>query len=186
MWNAEDAAGSREDLTLLRLNENERLVIPFTITMVRVLTHYADFPEVRGYVRCNGPDCVLCRVGRQQEVRDLLPVYDVLDQSVVVLAISLNVRPQALRPALRPVLQRVAKGEGPLVLSLRKEGYRYLVGVQPLPTGADDGAAVIDAFREKFDAGEIDLAGPFPALDNATLAGINSVRILMIAKGIEG
>jgi hypothetical protein len=185
LWITEDAPGAREELTVVRLDENERLVIPFTTSMLRVNLHYAEFPTIRSFVRCNGSDCLLCRVGRQKDLRDLLPVYDVLDRTIGVLSISPNVRPHALRPALTPVLQRVARGDV-LLVCLRRNEHRYLVTVHPLPPGVDDGAAVIRVFVEKFDAGQIDLASAFPMLDNATLAQIDGIRTLMTAKGIEG
>src|SRR4051812_13677114 len=130
LWETEARDNRGGSLTAIRPDQNERLVIPFTTSMVRTAMHYLNFAAVEGYVLCNGPDCLLCRVGRQQDVRDLLPVYDVLDKAVGVLAIGPNQRPHALRPAIAPVLRRVARGEDTLLLTLRKEGYKYIAGAQ--------------------------------------------------------
>jgi hypothetical protein len=184
LWDAEARDNPGGSLTAVRIDQSERLLVPFTTSMVRSHMHYLNFKAVQGYVVCNGPDCLLCRVGRQQDVRDLLPVYDVLDKAVGVLAIGPNLRPQALRPAIAPVLRRVAKGEVPLLLTLRKEGFKYFVGAQPLPAGADDGAAVIRDFRDRFEDGLVDLAAAFQRLANEDLAEFEEVKSLMAAKGI--
>src|SRR4051812_39308681 len=110
LWDEEARDNPGGSLTAIRIDQNERLVIPFTTSMLRTAMHYLNFAAVQGYVLCNGPDCLLCRIGRQQDVRDLLPVYDVLDKAVGVLAIGPNQRPQAIRPAIAPVLRRVARG----------------------------------------------------------------------------
>ncbi|MGH9038461.1 MAG: hypothetical protein ACRD0O_22110, partial [Acidimicrobiia bacterium] len=60
----------------VRLDQNDRLLVPFTTSVERVSTHFLDYPSLRGYVRCNGPGCLLCRLGRKVDHRDLWPVYD--------------------------------------------------------------------------------------------------------------
>jgi hypothetical protein len=184
LWDAESRDNPRGGPTPVRIDQDERLLVPFTTSMVRTPLHYLNFPAVQGYVLCNGSDCLLCRVGRQQDVRDLLPVYDVLDRTVGVLAIGPNQRPHALRPGIAPVLRRVARGEGPLLLILRKDGYRYVVGSQPLPAGADDGAAVIRDFLGRFEAGKVDLAAAFQRLSNEDMAAIDEIKHLMAARGV--
>jgi hypothetical protein len=184
LWDAEALDNPGGSLRVIRPDQNERLLVPFTTTMLRAHLHYLSFAAVQGYVVCGGPGCLLCRVGRQQDVRDLLPLYDVLDKAVGVLAISPNQRPHALRPAIAPVLRRVARGEGPLLLTVRKEGYKHLVGAEPLPAGADDGAAVIREFVGRFEAGAVDLTAPFQRLADEDLAAIDEVKTLMAAKGL--
>ena len=102
-------------MAVIRLDQNQRFLVPFTTMMSRTFLHYLTFPAIRGYVQCNGADCLLCRVGRQQDERDLWPVYDVLDKAVGVLPISPSQRPHALRPLLMPVLRRLAAEEGAAV-----------------------------------------------------------------------
>lgn len=184
-WDAEGTSDQAASLMTIRLDQNERLVVPFTTSMLRVDLHFVDFSAIKNYVRCNGPHCLLCRVGRQRDARDLLPVYDVLDRVVAVLAISPNLRPHALRPQIAPVLRRLVDGDGPLLLTLRKDGNdKFLVTTLLLPDGADDGATVIRAFRDRFDADLVDLGSAFQTMANAELATIDEVKSLMAAKGI--
>src|SRR5690348_17103547 len=81
-WDAEANGHAAPALAALRLDGNERLVIPFTTQMQRVLLHFLETPALTGYVHCNGGGCVLCRIGKKVEERDLLPVYDAEEQVV--------------------------------------------------------------------------------------------------------
>jgi hypothetical protein len=184
LWEAEGAENATASLSLIRLDQNDRLLVPFTTMIMPTVLHFLEFPALRGYMRCNGPNCLLCRVGRKPDKRDLWPVYDLLDRAVAVLPISPNQRPHALLPLVVPVWRRLAAGEGPLLFTLRKCDYGFSGSTLPLPQGAEDGAAAIRAFRERFDAGHIDLAAPFPQLANENLAAIAEIKILMAAKGI--
>jgi hypothetical protein len=184
-WAVEAEAGNATALSAVRLGESDTLLVPFTTSMCRVETHYVDSDAHRGYVRCNGEGCLLCRVGRHRDTRDLLPVYDVVARAVAVLPVPPSVRPHALRPQLMPVLRRLKDGDDRLLLSVRKSGYEYKVGTAPLPDDADDGAAAVATFQAAFDAGEIDLASVWPRLDDDTLAGIPEVASAMRAKGVK-
>ena len=185
LWDSEAAGVAPAGLETVRLDQNEHLLIPFTRSMLRVILHYVGFAAIAGYVRCNGPDCLLCRLGRQPEKRDLWPVYDVLARAVAVLPISPSMRPHALRSQLFPALRRMAEGEGPLLLAVRKDGNsKFIVSALPLPEGADDGAAVIGPFCERLKAGQVDLASAFPAIPNVELAMIDEVSLMMQAKGL--
>jgi len=186
LWDKEAADVPRDRLPLVRLDQNERYLVPFTTSMVRVSLHYLKFESLQGHVMCNGPGCPLCGVGQKPDVRDLVPVYDVLDKAVGVLAIGPDLRAHALRPAIQPVLRRVAAGEGPILLIVSREGYKYLAEDRPLPAGADDGAAAILAFRERFDAGRVDLTSPYQRMANEDMAAIGEVRSLRAARGIDG
>jgi hypothetical protein len=184
LWTAEGSAAQVGNLSSVRLDANERLLIPFTTTMTRVLLHYVEYPALRGYVHCGG-NCLLCRIGRQQESRDLWPVYDVLDGAVAVLPISPNVRPMALRPQLVPILRQLKESPATVLLAIRRmETGKFLVSSQPLPEGADDGAAAIQAFVQGFDAGQLDLGSVFPRLADRDLASIPEVATLARLKGI--
>ena len=135
-------------------------------------------------MQCNGPGCLLCRVGRQQEKRDVWPVYDIVEKAVGVLLISPNQRPHSLRRLLLPVFRRLAGGEGPLLLSLRKDGSRFSGSAHPLPEAADHGAAAIRTFLEQVEAGQVDLGSPLQKLADADLAMIEEIKAHMVAKGI--
>jgi hypothetical protein len=108
-WKAE-AGGSPDGIDEVRLDQNERLLIPFTTSVVEIQVHFLDYHSYREFVRCNGPHCIRCRIGQQPDTRDLLPVFDVIARTVAVLPVSPNQRPRALRPELFPVLQRLVAG----------------------------------------------------------------------------
>jgi hypothetical protein len=185
LWDSEAAEVAPAGLETVRLDQNDHLLIPFTRTMLRVTLHYVSFAAIRGYVRCVGPDCLLCRLGRHPEIRDLWPVFDILARAVAVLPISPSMRPHALRSQLFPALRRMANGEGPLLLAVRKDGNsKFLLSALPLPEGADDGRAVIGPFCEQLKAGQVDLASAFPAIPNVELAMIDEVSLIMRAKGL--
>jgi hypothetical protein len=185
LWDSEAAEVAPESLETVRLDENEHLLIPFTTAMLRVTLHYADFEAIKAYVRCNEPDCLLCRLGRHPDKRDLWPVYDVLGRTVAILPISPSIRPHALRSQLLPALRRMDKGEGPLLLTVRKDGRsKFIMSARPLPEGADDGRAVIGPFCERLKAGQVDLASAFQLIPNVELAMIDEVSLMMKAKGL--
>jgi hypothetical protein len=183
-WTAETGAAGAPDLTVLRLDASDRLVIPFTTTMARVTLHYLDASAYRGYLHCQGPDCLLCRIGRQAEVRDLLPVYDPVAQAVGVLAVSPNVRPHALRPQLAAVLRRLDEGRPLLVTIRRLDTARFGVGTLPLPEGADDGAARILEFTRRFESGAVDLGAVYPSLTREELMAIPEVAGALRLRGV--
>ncbi len=83
-----------------------------------------------------------------------------LPWAVGVLLISPNQRPHSLRCLLLPVFRRLAGGEGPLLLSLRKKGSQFSESTGPLPEAVDHGAAAIRTFLEQVEAGQVDLGAP--------------------------
>ena len=185
-WASDQATSATTTLQQLRLDSSERHLIFFTTSMLQVRLHYLEASDSRGYVHCNGEPCILCQVGRSKEIRDLLPAYDVADQLVGVLAISPNVRPQALRPQLMPLLQRVAANELPFCASIKNTGLgKFSVSTSPLNAIANDGAGVIKTFLEQLEAGKQDLSTVMSRVDNRTLADIREVRAVMEAKGIS-
>lgn len=185
LWRSEASDDVPVPLQLVRLDANERLLVLFATWMLRVLVHYLDTATYRGYVQCNGDDCLLCRVGRKHDIRDLLPVFDVCEQAVTILAISPSLRQRALRPQIKPVLERVASGEPPFLTILSKTGMAdFSVSTADLPPTASNGAAVIATFQTQVEANEIDLATVFNRLSNNVIAEIPDVAIFMGAKGI--
>ncbi len=105
-WEA-DTARAPAALGEVRLDANGKILIPFTTSVVETQVHYLGYPSIRGYVRCNGPDCALCRIGRRPDERDLLPVYGVIGKRVGVLPVSPSMRPGALRTQVLPVLRQL-------------------------------------------------------------------------------
>lgn len=185
LWSKDPALTTAASIAAIRLDGNERLVIPFTASVVRVKVHYLNSASIRDYTHCNGDGCILCRLARQPETRDLLPVYDAVDKVVGVLPISTNLRANSLRPQLMAVLQRL-KDQPRVLLGLRKaDNVRFTVATYDLPENADDGADVILRFMEDFDAGKIDLGSVFTRLSNDELAAIPEIAGAMTLKGIK-
>ncbi len=182
-WEAE-AGQVPVGLAEIRLDGNDRLLIPFTASIVEVRTHYVNFPELTGYIRCTGPDCLLCRIGRQPETRDLLPLYDPVAQAVGVLAVTLNMRPQALKPQLMPVLRLLRQDQRKLVAIRKLDKCRYIVTMLDLPADADDGAAEINKFLAAFQAGTLDPRSVYAQMGNEELARIPGVANQLRLRGV--
>ncbi len=185
LWDKDPVVTSSSPLALLRIDGNERLLIPFTTSMVRCPLHFLDYPTLRGYVHCNGTGCLLCQIGRQPEVRDLWPVYDALDRVVGVLPISTNIRGQALRPLLTPVLRQLKEAKEPMVIAIRRlDMARYDVRSFALPADVDNGTTVIQAFTRQMESGTVDLAAVYPRMANDELATLPEVATALKLKGI--
>jgi hypothetical protein len=181
-WKAE-AAVAAAALEEVRLDQNEKLVVPFSTSVVEVALHYLDYATLPGYVRCNGPGCLLCRIGRKEDTRDLWPVYDVVARAVGVLPVPGNMRPQALKPQLIGVLERL-KADERLLLAIRKlDRYRFSVSTLPLQKGADDGADVIADFMERYEAGAVDLCCIYPRLSNEQVTALPEVATILKVRG---
>ena len=118
LWDKE-AATAASQVELIRVDANEKMLAPFTCDIVRVEVHYLDFPSCRGYFWCNGKDCIMCRIGRKKESRDLWPVYAIVDRQVGVLPISPSTRQNALRPQLAPIIRRLATEDERCVVMVR-------------------------------------------------------------------
>lgn len=184
-WEAEANGDATPTLTVIRVDANDRMVVPFTLQIKRVSLHYLDSPALTGYVHCVGPDCVLCRAGRRPEDRDLLPVYDIEEQLVGVLSVGPSLRPHALRPQLMPVIRRLKNGERLLLTISRPERGKFHVMVQPLGDETYDGAGRIQEFLEQIAAGVVGLASAIPRLSNEELATIPKIAHSLKAKGIK-
>jgi hypothetical protein len=182
-WEA-GAGPAPTSLEEIRIDLNERLLIPFCLEVGEAVTHFLDYPSFRGYVRCNGPGCLLCKIGRKPETRDLMPVYDVISRAVGVLAVSPNMRPHALRPQLTPILRRLKDNERVLIAVRKLDRLRYTVTTLPLPEDADDGADPIAQFQAQVEDGAIDLAVVYPQLANEELAAIHEIATVIKIRGI--
>jgi hypothetical protein len=180
LWGAE-TQDDHEPLGLVRLNANETMVIPFTTDLTPVEIHYCAEPEIKGYVRCNGPDCILCRIGRNKDQRFLLPVHLPTTRAVAVLAISPSAKPGALRPQLLAILK---SGKRVAVSITRLDLVAYRVVPHALREGIDDGAAIIADFNRRWESHQIELCAVYPKHDNAFLAELPGVSVMMAFKGI--
>lgn len=176
------AAESAETLLeVVRLGNDETAIIPFTAESVPVDLHYCSETEINGYVICNGPDCVLCRIGRKREQRLLLPVYLPTAGCIGILPVSRSLRPFALLPQISNVL----KSGKPMVMFVTREGARYTVSTADLQKDADGGEAAIKRFLDDYENGLHDLVSVYPHIDNEQLANVEEIARMMSLKGIK-
>ena len=176
----EKAESVESVLELVRLNGDETAIILFTSNTEKVDLHYCSETEIQGYVICNGPDCLLCRIGRKRDQRLLLPVYLPSAGCVGILPLSNSIRPFALRPQVINLL-KVGK---PTVMFVTREGGKYTVSTTELQKDVDGGEAVIKKFVEEFDAGLHDLTAVYSRIDNEQLSNVEEIGRMMTLKGI--
>ncbi len=183
-WVRERAADETR-LEEIRLDEHEQFVGIFTDRIREVTVHFLRYPALKGFAHCNGTDCLLCQIGRHPEQRDLLPVYDPVRRSVVVLSVPATCRPQGLKAQLTPLLVKAHRGTVVLA-SVRKTGWdTFEVRELPAVEGADDGAEQITSFDEGFRQGVVDLARIYALVDNAVLAAVPEIAAVMKLKGLS-
>jgi hypothetical protein len=183
-WDENEPADTSR-LGLVRLDANEQAIVLFTDQFVSVHLHYCDDPEVRGYVRCNatgGTECVLCKAGRNADEKALLPVYVPAARSVAVLAISPSAKPGSLRP---PILAALRSGARSVLLVSKPDRVTHKVASVSLTDDMDDGGDVIAAFREEWDAGEVDLLSLYARHDNEFLAELPAVAAMLKIKAAK-
>jgi len=168
-------------LEVVRLGSDESAVIPFTADSEAVDLHYCPESEISGYVVCNGPDCVLCRIGRKLEQRLLLPVYLPAAGYVGILPVSRSLRPFALLPQISNVL----KAGKPMVMFVTREGAKYTVSTAELRKDVDGGEEAIKHFLDDSEAGLHRLADVYPRIDNEQLASVEEIARMMALKGVR-
>ena len=168
-------------VNVIRIDRDDRHLIPFTFSLVTVMLHFLQNEPHRGYIRCNGHDCLLCRVGKKPTKYYLLPMYDTEQGSVGVLLINETTRPGALRPQLKTLVDHVDShpGDKLLVIINKPTPIKFHVHWQKLPAGADDGAAVIESFMSRLRAGKIRLASVRPTDESADFAELPEIAIAM-------
>jgi len=168
-------------LDLVRLNFDETAMIPFTSESVEVEVHYCSETEIRSYVMCNGPGCVLCRIGRKKDPRLLLPVYLPASGCVAILPVSPSLRPFALLPQIFNVLE----AEKLMVIFVTRDGSKYNVSTNELQKDVDCGEAAIKRFLDDYEAGLHDLSAVYPKINNPQLANIEKIDRMMALKGVR-
>jgi hypothetical protein len=169
-------------LEVVRLGNDETAIIPFTADSEGIDLHYCSETEINGYVVCNGPECVLCRIGRRKEERLLLPVYLPASGCVGILPVSRSLRPYALLPQISNVL----KSDTPMVMFVIREVGKYMISTKSLEKDMDGGEFQIKEFLEDYAAGNINLIDLYPKIDNEQLLGVDGIQKMAALKGIKG
>ena len=176
-----DADGTATGLERVRIGTDETAVVPFTAEAETVVLHYCAEPDVNDYVHCTGPGCPLCRCGREQVRRHLLPVYDPMARAVRVLPVSTSLRPGALWPQLAATLRAA---EPQVVFVTRIQGDRHRVAVVPLAADVDAGEAEVAEFKDQYEAGRVALESVYPRIAAHDLAALPEVAAMLRLKGV--
>jgi len=164
----------------VRFSGRETAVIPFTSSSAFVHLHYVDEPGNRGYFRCNGADCVLCRLGVPVEERALVPMYLPSTGSIGIVPVSPCSRPGALRPQLLPFLQSAKKQ----ILFIKKsDQLTFTVGSREADYPDPRGDKITADFQRRLEAGELDLTSVYPSLSNEALARIPGISRMLQLRG---
>ena len=169
-------------LEVVRLGNDETAIIPFTADSEGIDLHYCSETEINSYVVCNGPDCVLCKIGRRKEERLLLPVYLPASGCVGILPVSRSLRPYALLPQISNVL----KSDTLMVMFVIREVGKYMISTKSLEKDMDGGEFQIKEFLEDYAAGNINLIDLYPKIDNEQLLGVDGIQKMAALKGIKG
>jgi hypothetical protein len=169
------------ELERVRPSANETAIICFTGDYSSVALHYCPEPDFNNFIRCNEDGCILCKIGRKQDQRYLLPVYLPVEGTVGILPVSPSRTPHALLPQLINVL----KAKKPQVCFLRREGrYKFILSTIPLNADIDAGESQIEQFNERFERGEIDPLSIYLQIDNDQLAEIPEIANMLRLKGL--
>ncbi len=169
-------------LEVVRLGNDETAIIPFTADSEGIDLHYCSETEINSYVVCNGPDCVLCKIGIRKEERLLLPVYLPASGCVGILPVSRSLRPYALLPQISNVL----KSDTLMVMFVIREVGKYMISTKSLEKDMDGGELQIKEFLEDYAAGSINLIDLYPKIDNEQLLGVDGIQKMAALKGIKG
>jgi hypothetical protein len=168
-------------LRVVRVDDCEIAIIPFTSDGERVVIHYVDDLEFRGYLRCNGNNCRLCSIGRKAHEQILIPVFLPISREISILAVSTTMRPKSLLPQLQNLLQ----SNNRIVLFISRDRDAYTVYSRDLPSDVSDGKDLIANFVEAYKENRISLAEVYPLLSNDQLAHLPGISSMLSLKGLK-
>jgi len=163
------ATPTKAGLSYVQTGKNDCLLMPFTEKGLTVCSHYVPHPDIHAFVTCNGDNCVICALGNQPEMKFLLPVFDCINREVVVLSMSLSMRPRALAPQVFPVLEVVKAGRAQVMSVSRGADNNFTVKAWDLPEDADTGEETIKQFLAEVESGRLKLDSVFMSIPNETL-----------------
>lgn len=166
------ADGGRQPLAEMKLGPQPAMIQLFTADAQETRLHFVDDETVRAYVVCPGAGCPVCYCGTRATAFHLLPAYDVESQTVKVLRVPENRRPDGLIAKLLPHM-RDPDIAGKVIL-LSREGASYTVEARPLGPGAQRGDAAIKAFLDAHRQG-LDLESAFLHMTPEALAEVPKI-----------
>jgi hypothetical protein len=167
-------------LKIIKIDANEKAFLLFTDQSEKITLHYCHEPEVAGYVSCSGTGCVLCRIGREQMQKFLLPVYQLTESYIGILSMSWSLKPSSLLPQILDIL----KAGKPKIVFAHLIDYKYFVSTGDLRDDMDDGALIIKKFVDDYKAGLHNLTSVYKKIDNDQLLKIESIARMLKLKGL--
>jgi hypothetical protein len=168
-------------LKYVGLSDNETPVIMFTKEVVETTLHYCKEPEIKTYIHCNGPDCLLCATGVKQVNMKMTPVYQLESDEIGVLSFTDSMKPMALLPQMLNVFGNPL----PQVLFIRKESStKFHLSARPVPKGLNFGEDRIAAFMADWGNDKYDLKTINATYTNIQLAYLPGIRQILQIKGI--
>ncbi|MBF0553420.1 MAG: hypothetical protein HQK96_02555 [Nitrospirae bacterium] len=172
-------------LDRIKISQNEILVVPFTMKGVAVDLHYCEDEGVKGYVVCNGSQCLLCRVGNKKDGRLLLPVFLPVTECIGVLPISTSMQPHSLMPQLKAMISKTSDDKPAVVSIVTATKGKYIVNANEYADDSITGDRQIKNFMKEYEAGKVDLTSVFTKLSNEDISRLNVVSKIMKIKGIK-
>lgn len=176
------------ELDILKINEEPCIIAVFTTECESIAAHFIDTSEYRGYVQCNSGSegrCILCDTKRKLETRIVMPVYDVVGNSIKALMISTSRAPHSLGPQLWQQLDRGDLDKRFLVISRDSSNYKYSVSSTPMTNGAESGESVIAEFHENIGELSTCLTNVIQRMTNVGLAAIPEIQTMANAWGLS-
>jgi hypothetical protein len=173
-------------LDILRLSETPVVINIFSSSVAAVVTHYVEFSNFRGEVRCNAglePRCLLCDQKFKETKRAIMAVYDVAADMIKALLISDTMSPHALGPQIQAEVHRGGLENRSLLIS--RVSNKFSVDSVPARTGQNMGERVIGDFEKRLESGEISLESAIPVYANAQLWDIPELERRAEAMGLS-
>jgi hypothetical protein len=182
---ASAGAGS-VNLDVVRLSETPVVINVFSSSVAAVVTHYVEFSNFRGEVRCNAglePRCLLCDQKYKETKRAIMAVYDVASDLIKGLLISDTMSPHALGPQIQAELHKGDLDRRSLLIS--RVSNKFRVDSVPARTGQNMGERVIADFEKRLKSGEVSLESAIPVYPNLQLWDIPELERRAEAMGLS-
>lgn len=169
---------------LIKLSSDEVALIPFTADVESVQLHYVDDPSINAYIRCNGNDCDLCRIGRTIATKYLLPVFDPIQRAVALLPMTDNMKPGSLTPQMTRETNRGFHGDKRIVFIRKIDNHSFDVRSTVLPATVDDGTEQVKAFLDLLENGGFEMADAYATYSNDQLRRMSGIREQLQLRGL--
>jgi len=162
-------------LPLIKVTKDFLALVFFTATYIKVMLHYIDEPEYKGYLHClktKKKDCILCQAGRGPQEMFMLPVYNDVADGFGILAVPNNKNIRGLKSQI----DRNINDSTPVGLCIRKDTpFTYAVQKYDISQSSfdDEGA---DEIMEKIEEKYLNVKNCFTRYSEKQLSHIQSIK----------